>query len=152
MKSDAAHIFKAIEAQKNDAKRLRDLAICRLLLDLGLRRIEIVALNVDDFADGVLTLRCKRLRGAHQLPEPVANALKQWLAVRGGTPEEPMFIPLDSSTEKKRSARRLTGNGIFKMIATYGQPTGALISPRKLRQAGAVERKRDEKVTFRYGT
>jgi integrase/recombinase XerC len=149
MRSDAARIFKAIEDRGGDDKGLRDLAICRLLLDLGLRRTEIVALNVGDFADGVLTLRCKRLHGAHQLPKVLADAIQQWLAVRGpGTPEEPMFIPLDPVAQKEERKTRLTGVGINKMVSAYGRPNGVFTSPRGLRQSGTVDRKQD--VTFRY--
>jgi len=149
VKPDAAHIFKAIEAHKSDTKRLRDLAICRLLLELGLRRNEIVALNVGDFANGALTLHCKRLHGVHRLPQTLTDAIRQWLTVRGpGTPEEPMFIPLDPVAEKEKRKTRLTGVGINKMVSAYGRPNGVFTSPRKLRQSGTVDRKQD--VTFRY--
>lgn len=67
----------------------RDAALLLLIEEVGLRRAEIVALDLDDFdvEAGRLKVRSGR-RGARlvALPEATLQALRHWLAVRGLVP------------------------------------------------------------------
>ena len=79
-------------------KGLRDVALLRLLHDLGLRRSEAVRLDIED-----VDLPGKRIsllsRGRSwkepvALPEPTQAALAAWLEARGSEPG-PLFVNFD---------------------------------------------------------
>jgi site-specific recombinase XerC len=80
---------KLLEAMagRRDTKALRDRALLRLLYDLGLRRAEVVGLDVEDLdlADGTVAVLGKgRTQKVNlTLPEATQRALAAWLAVRG---------------------------------------------------------------------
>ena len=85
-------------AGRSDGKAVRDRALLRLLYDLGLRRAEVVGLDVDDLdlAAGRIAVlgKGRTQKVALSLPRATHEALAAWLAVRGAQPG-PLFMALD---------------------------------------------------------
>ena len=125
--------------ERSDRKGVRDLAILRLLYDLGLRRGEIVALDVED-----VDLEQERLwvigKGRTQketlsLPEPTRRALAGWLEVRG-LEAGPLFTNVDRAGKRPG---RLTGSGVYKLIRRLGADVGITTRPHGIRHTSVTE-------------
>ena len=116
----------------------RDRAILRLLHDLGLRRGEVVALDVADvdLDEGALWILGKGRTQKERLtlPEPTKVALAAWVGARGSEPG-PLFINFD----RARKGRRLTGTGLYFMVRRLGQRAGFAVRPHGLRHGGITE-------------
>src|SRR5207253_9618131 len=87
-------------------KGLRDVALLRLLHDLGLRRSEAVRLDVEDVdlpGNRILILGRGRSQKKEPvtLPEPTRAALAAWLEARGSEPG-PLFVNFDRRSEERR--------------------------------------------------
>lgn len=104
----------------------RDLALLRLLHDLGLRRAEVVALDVGDvdLLKGQIQVRGKgKLQDVPlSLPAPTRAALADWIAHRPGGPG-PLFCRLDNGA-RRAAGRRLTGDGLYKLVSAMGKAAG----------------------------
>jgi site-specific recombinase XerD len=96
---------------------VRDAAILGILYGTGLRRSELVRLDIEDFdaESGVLTIRGKgkQARTAYVIAEARA-ILDRWLRLRGMSPG-PMFLPLTKSGHFR--LKRLTCEGVAHMLA-----------------------------------
>lgn len=102
----------------------RDLAILRLLHDLGLRRGEAVAL---DLADVDLPTFAVQIVGKGKteparvtLSGPARAALADWIAARGDAPG-PLFIRLDRAAPGRD---RLTGDAVARLVKALGRKAG----------------------------
>ena len=113
-------------------KGLRDVALLRLLHDLGLRRSEAVRLDIED-----VDLPGKRIsllsRGRSwkepvTLPEPTRAALAAWLEARGSEPG-PLFINFDRAGK----GHRLTGTAVYHIVGRLGAKAGLTVRPQELR-------------------
>src|SRR4051794_12832088 len=114
-------------------KGLRDVALLRLLHDLGLCRSEAVRLDVED-----VDLPGNRIsilgRGRSQkkelvsLPEPTRVALAAWLEARGPEPG-PLFVNFD----RARKGHRLTGTAVYHIVGRLGTKAGLSVRPHELR-------------------
>src|SRR4051812_28751101 len=113
-------------------KGLRDVALLRLLHDLGLRRSEAVRLDIED-----VDLPGKRIsllsRGRSwkepvALPEPTQAALAAWLEARGSEPG-PLFVNFDRADK----GHRLTGTAVYHIVGRLGAKAGLSVRPQELR-------------------
>lgn len=119
-------------------KSTRDRALVRLLYDLGLRRGEAVALDLEDVdlkAGSVSVLGKGRTeRESLTLPEPTRSALGDWVRVRGPKPG-PLFVNFDRASK----GGRLTGRSVARVLASLGKAVGLVVRPHGLRHAAVTE-------------
>ncbi len=122
-----------IARARTDAKGIRDLAILRLLFDLGLRREEVVELDLEHVVDGAVLVRGKGHHDRDRMTTPAATvaAIAAWIQVRG-TAAGPLFHPLDSNA---KAGARLTASGLYKMVRRLGDRAGVRARPHGLRHA-----------------
>jgi len=120
---------------RQDSKGARDRAMLHLLFDLGLRRAEVVSLDLEhlDLSGGSVSVMGKgrRERVSLTLPGPTCEALAAWLTFRG---EEagPLFTSLGKGGA---AGGRLTGRGLHKIVAAIGAQVGLSVWPHALRHA-----------------
>jgi integrase len=90
-------IFSVCSADKSAAGR-RDAAIIALLYGAGLRRSEVVAIDLQDFNPETGELRIRAAKGHKDRTSYATNgsllAVCDWLALRGDTPG-PLFCPIN---------------------------------------------------------
>lgn len=118
-----------------DPRRLRDRLLLRLLWDLGLRRNEVITINAENVdLEGEtiqITGKGRREPEIKTLPPETMIALRAWLAVRGTAPG-----PLIPSLDRKRSkGSRLTGAGLYYIIAALGKCAGLVVHPHGIRHS-----------------
>ena len=77
---------------------IRDLAIFNVLRYAGLRRSEVIQLDVGDFDAEQRSLHVRLGKGRQvrfiPIPSRAVMTLQAWLEVRGGGPNDPLFIPI----------------------------------------------------------
>jgi integrase/recombinase XerC len=123
---------------RTDAKGLRDRAVLRLLYDLGLRRKEVVGIDLADLdlqAGTVLILGKGRTQQERlTLPKPTLQAIQGWLTVRpaGG---DALFVSLS----RFRPGHRLTGKSVYQIVRALGERAGIHTRPHGLRHAAISE-------------
>jgi len=118
---------KAAEPGKSDVDgkaAKRNLALVRLLHDLGLRRGEAIAMNLDDVdldagenGEGQIRITGKGKREPEFLSltsAPARDALREWIEARGNEPG-PLFIRLDRAADGEH-LERLTGDSVCRMV------------------------------------
>lgn len=124
---------------RGDAKGIRDKVILRLLFDLGLRRGEVVALDVAD-----LDVERKSIhvmgKGRTQKTElslatPTIAAMIAWLKVRGESPG-PLFLNLDRA---KKGDGRISGTSIYRLVKGLGEKIGIKTRPHGIRHSAVTE-------------
>jgi integrase/recombinase XerC len=119
---------------RSDPKAIRDRALLRLLYDLGLRRAEVVGLNVEhvDLAAGTVAVLGKgRTQKVHlTLPAETQEVLAAWRTLRGARPG-PLFTTLDRASR----GRRLSGMGLYLVVRQIGERVGLRVRPHGLRHA-----------------
>jgi len=124
-------------AGRTDTKARRDLALLRLLHDLGLRRAEVVGLDLEhlDLAGSrLLVLRKgKTDRVWLTIPAPTLVALKDWLVVRGDGPGQ-LFVGFRGGKGK-----RLSGGGLYRVVRNLGRRAGVQVRPHGLRHTAITE-------------
>jgi integrase/recombinase XerC len=117
---------------------LRDRCCIRLLHDLGLRRAEVVAVDLADvdLPGARLWVRRKgRLESEPRtIPEPTSVALAAWVAVRGDW-EGPLFVHLDRGHDP---GGRLSADGLYKMVVERGRKAGVTTTAHGLRHVSAT--------------
>jgi len=96
---DIRALFEACRADRNPAKGARDAALLAVLYGGGLRRAELVNLDVRDYDAASGTLHIRRGKGRKARSVPVVNgtkdALDDWLKARPSMEEEhPLFVPV----------------------------------------------------------
>lgn len=124
--------------QEQSCKGIRDAAIISTLVGCGLRRAEIVSLDVEQFdEEGLLRVLGKgnKERLAF-LPEPTLNAIQQWLAEVRGTYDGPLFTRIrrfDDVTDE-----RLSDQAIYHILETRRRQCGIKkFAPHDLRRTFA---------------
>ena len=121
------------------AQGIRNEVIVRGLHDMGLRRGDLVGLDLEHWSlerSALFVLGKKRLeREWVTVPPPTcAPRLKAWLEVRGDEPG-PMFQALDG----KNFGHRLTGASIFSIIRKLGVRAGVVTRPHGIRHTAITE-------------
>jgi len=126
-------------SSRKDDKAIRDRAILRLLYDLGLRRGEVVSLDLEDLDldKGVLAVRGKGEEQKTMLtvPDPTREALCCWVAARGDSPG-PLFHNFDRA---RKGQGRLTGTGVYRIVRDLGDRAGIKVRPHGLRHTAITE-------------
>jgi len=124
--------------RRGDRKALRDRAALRLLYDLGLRRSEVVGLDVDDVDLEVGTVavlgKGRTQKTSLTLPGPTKEAIQQWLEARGTEPG-PLFTNLDRAGK----GCRLTGTSLYRIVRSLGEQVGLKVRPHGLRHTAITE-------------
>ena len=125
-----------LDACGNDLKPAgaRDAAIIAVLYSCGLRRAELVGLDVADYDQDGGELRVTAGKGRKQRLVPVVNgaaqALGDWLAIRGNDPGA-MFVSLKGPSK----GGRLTPQAIYNMLGKRAkQATVTNVSPHDFRR------------------
>lgn len=122
-----------------EIRAARDTAVIRLAVSLGLRRSEIVQLDLDDVTcddDGSICIAIREKGGdeprSMAVPARAGRALQAWLALRrhfgetgtsSGGPA-PCFIRLTHAAMKRRSADRLTDEGVAHLLDQVRRKAG----------------------------
>jgi integrase/recombinase XerC len=129
---DAYKALLAVAQAQPGAKGLRDVALLRLLHDLGLRRGEAVRLDVADLdlaGDRLMVLgKARSQKEPVTLPEPTKAALEAWLAARGAQ-AGPLFVNFDRAGK----GGRLTGAAVYFIVRELGTKAGLTVRPHGLR-------------------
>ncbi len=133
--------MKMLEACSNDdsTKGVRDYAIICVLLNCGLRRAELVGLNLEDcdLSDGIMLIRGKGNKERHAfLNERTIDAIAQWLEWRGHD-QGPLFIRLyrNGGMPKDIRAGRMSDQAVYDIL-NYRRKQAGLepLSPHDLRR------------------
>jgi integrase/recombinase XerC len=121
--------------RRKDAKAIRDRAILRCLFDLGLRRAEVLHLDLQDLDRQAGTLsvlgKGRTQKELLALPFETKAAIEAWLVIRGEG-AGPLFHSLDRA---KKGNDRLTGAGLYDMVRKLGAKAGLRVWPHGLRHA-----------------
>src|SRR5208283_6103969 len=124
---------------RGDKKGVRDKAILRLLFDLGLRRGELVGLDLSDLDFERKTIQVlgkgRTQKTELSLPVPTITALTAWLRVRGES-EGPLFLNLDRA---KKGAGRITGKSIYRLVRGLGEKIGVKTRPHGIRHTAVTQ-------------
>jgi len=124
-KLELAKFIHAIELEKNEKKRIRDMAICRLMAEAGLRVQEVSDLNIVDIClekrRENVTVRDGKGGKFRIVPlnKDLIESLEKWMKYRkGNNPEKnaPLFL-------SERNTR-LTDRAIKYMVAAYAKDAG----------------------------
>ncbi len=136
--------YKAIldqaRGEKKEPKAIRDQAVLHLLYDLGLRRGEVINLDLADIDLNAGTLavlgKGRTQKVSLTLPAETKNILHSWLQIRGED-QGPLFTNLDPA---KKGDGRLTGNGLYRIIRKLGKKAGLKwVKPHGLRHSAITE-------------
>ena len=124
--------------ETNRPRDIRDRAIIRMLYDLALRRGELAGLTLADvdLDTGHVSILGKGEleREPVALPEETARALSYWIELRGDEPG-PLFFNYD----RRSVDRRLTYDGIYKIVLTVAARAGIKTRPHGFRHTAITE-------------
>jgi integrase/recombinase XerC len=123
---------------KGNGKAARDIAIIRVMFDLGLRRGEVANLDVNDvdLTGRVLWVlgKGRSQKEARTLPGPTLAAIHAWLDERSrisGLAEPALFV----NVSRYHRGQRITGHGVYYVIRELGDVAGIRARPHGLRHA-----------------
>jgi integrase/recombinase XerD len=130
-------LFAAVAEDARPATRARDAALLAVLYGGGLRRAEVVALDVDDYDRDTGTLRVRRGKGRKArllyATNGAGEALDAWVAVRGLEPG-PLVMAVNRAGRIVR--RRLTPEAVFDRLGHLAARAGVQrFSPHDLRRS-----------------
>lgn len=154
-----AYLERGLERGPGTPQAIRDLCILRLMMDLGLRRGEVGALNVGslDLLKGVVLIRAKGRQDLVEVPlsKGSVKACAAWLDTHERLvytsdrdpnhdrdpqcdPHHPLFIPLSGP---KAHTGRLTTNSIYRMIVGLGKKVGSTkrVKPHGIRHTAITD-------------
>jgi len=122
--------------QDNSKTGRRDEAMLAILLGTGLRRAEVVALDLKDFDPITGTLKVRSGKGGKDrtvyLPKNANQVLQQWLKYRG-VKSGPLLYPI--SKGKRITRRRMTDQAVLYILQKRGEEAGIKVfSPHDCRR------------------
>lgn len=126
-------IIELVEAASG-AKAARDAVVLRFLHDLGLRRAELVRLQIDDVDLRRRTIRVEGKTGdedAWPIGGAAMEALKRWLEHRGREPGP--LVCSSRRTRGKAPRRPLDLSTVNQICRRWGAEVGERATPHKLR-------------------
>lgn len=132
-------LLKAVVGRTPKAKR--DRAVLRMIYDLGLRRGELVNLDVKDLhfngqgASVDVVGKGKTQSDKLSLPAVTRAALELWLAVHP-TGTGALFRNFDPA---HKGDGRLSADGVYLLVRTYGAAAGITVRPHGLRHTSITE-------------
>jgi integrase len=134
-KGELTRLFAACSKDRSSAGR-RDAAILAVLYNCGLRRSELVDLDLSDYdvAEAALTVRSGKGRKARisYTTEVSQKAIEEWLGARGVS-DGPLFTPINKSG--KVALRRLSDQAVRKLLLKRAAEAGVShFSPHDLRR------------------
>ena len=130
---DAIRSMIDMSAGRGDPKGLRDVAILRVFHDLGLRRREVLGIDLADVDLNAGKVSVRR-KGKHEsekltLPKKTCKALLAWIEARGDHAG-----PLFTSMSNHGRGGRISGSGIWKVVRRLGSDAAGLhVRPHGLR-------------------
>lgn len=137
--------WEAVEAFLTRCPRLRDKAILALMVYGGLRRSEIVRLNVGDYLPQ-FGLRRVLGKGGHEamvpLPDVARTIVSAYLAKErpGAAASEPLFLVRYWWYGGEKKSRRMSDHRVWKITKDLGKHVGVdTIHPHAFRHACGVE-------------
>ncbi len=114
---------------------VRDAALLALLYGAGLRRAEVVELDLDDYDPqaGQIVIKGKgRKERMAYLIDSLSRAMKDWLEVRGLEPG-PLFLPIRKDGDLE--SRRMTTQAVYNLLRKRAAQAGVRdFSPHDLRR------------------
>lgn len=117
-------IMQVIKTDLTTAGR-RDAALFAILLGSGLRRQEVVSLDLGDFDPSSGAIKVRGAKGGKDrtvyIPSSGIKAVSTWLQVRG-VKAGPLFYPISKSHRVTR--RRLTDQSVLYILQKRGQKAG----------------------------
>ena len=128
-------LFRACQQDKAFAG-VRDAAMLAVLYGCGLRREELVSLDVADYSDGVLTIHGKgnRIRLAHVVNE-AREFFEDWLRFRGI--DQPIFVSINKVG--KLGNAPLTTQSVYRILNRRAKQAGIdALSPHDVRRSTAT--------------
>ena len=143
-----------LAAAPRDTYAVRNVAMLRVMFDLALRVSEVRQLDVADLEldRGALWVSGKGRaeKEVLSLPEITQEAITAWLQVRGAA-SGPLFLTLGPRRNRRRSNRRFTTRGIYRIVSELGEQAGGKVWPHGLRHTAitsAVEAAQEHGVTL----
>ena len=136
---ELAAILRACENDITPAGA-RDAAMIAIAYICGLRRAELVGVDLGDYNDQTGELRIMGKRRKERIVYPAgsaAQALADWLAIRGGEPG-PLFYPINKGG--RLAARRMTSQAYYNILQNRIDAAGVKdLSPHDLRRTCASD-------------
>lgn len=137
--------WDTVEELLKGCPRLRDRALLALMTYGGLRRSEIVALNIGDFAPGFGLSRVVG-KGGHEatvpLPEVARKILSEYLENErpGARPPDPLFLVRYRWRAGEWKERRMASHRLWKLVKGLGKRSGVPeLHPHAFRHSCGVE-------------
>lgn len=141
--AEVASLFEAMAGE--DPLSQRDRAIFGLLFTIGLRRSEVVSLDLEDYVNGTLKVRGKgEKERLCYVTNEARSLLEAWLKVRGSD-QGPLFYPARKGG--KLEARRMTDQAVYNIVTQrQAKANLAPFSPHDARRtfiSNAIEASKD---------
>lgn len=133
-------LLSVARGQRQPQKAARDVCILRLCYDLALRRTEVASLDIEDVdlsgSRVMVQGKGKTEKSPMTIPEPTKRALEAWIGFRG-MEAGALFVSRDRTG--KAETRRLTDNGLYRMICSLGKRAGVRARPHGIRHAAVTQ-------------
>jgi len=129
-------LFRAAANARHSATAARDSALLAVMYAAGMRRAEVVALDLDSYDPATGALRIVGKGNKERIgyaTDGAAEALAEWITHRGGEPG-PLFCPIDKAGRVR--VRRLTGQAVYDRLHGLVEAAGlASLSPHDMRRS-----------------